>query len=154
MLIYLLRKLMPTDPQMEDKMCSVQYGNPFFTSPLGFSFEMMCPVVSCHGKLVFIANLYYAYQVALDFLVRFIDPVCGTLIDRNPVATHTWYAILQTGFVGIIVACWIMLLACLNKSTENVDWKQSFRGYKRLVNVTCSSSLTKPLLHSFDLNLV
>ena len=33
------------------------WGNPFFTSPLGFSFEMMCPVVSCHGKLVFIANL-------------------------------------------------------------------------------------------------
>jgi hypothetical protein len=43
-----------------------------------------------------------------------------------------------------------MLLACLNKSTENVDWRQSFR----LVNVTCSSSLTKSLLHSFDLNLV
>ena len=78
------------------------WGNPFFTSPLGFSFEMMCPVVSCHGKLIFIANLYYAYQVALTFLVRFIDPVLGTLIDRNPVATHTWYAILQTGLVGIM----------------------------------------------------
>ena len=26
-----------------------------------------------------------------------------------------------------IVACWIMLLACSNKSTANVDWRQSFR---------------------------
>jgi hypothetical protein len=55
---------------------------------------MMCPVVSCYGKRTFIANLYNDFKVALNFLVRFIDPVLGTLIHHNPVATNTWFDIL------------------------------------------------------------
>jgi hypothetical protein len=45
------------------------------------------------------------------------------------------------------VACWIMLLACLNKSTANVDWKQSFRCSKRLDKVTGSIHLWLILSH-------
>jgi hypothetical protein len=42
------------------------WSNPFFTYPQGFSFQLMCPMVSCHGKLFFVANLYYTFKVALD----------------------------------------------------------------------------------------